>query len=195
MTATVTSPTEVRRDRDRYEPEKAEIEIAAGSSQMVRLSLTVSRPAPDAPSGFDGVRPWVIRGGLFLTVAGVALGAGMTTLANKQAQSAAGFRAMIPQAPGQPPPCPGTGTSSTATICASLKSAGSKQSSFANASVGMFTLGGVAALATAGLWTFTVMTKDQTLFQPVTGRSSGPSVRLAPLVGQREGGAMMVGQW
>jgi archaellum component FlaG (FlaF/FlaG flagellin family) len=181
--------------RDRYDPDKQEIEIPPGASQMVRLTLTVARTAADAPSSFDAARPWVIRGGVFLTVAGVALGAGMLALANKESTSATGTRLEIARPPGQPA-CPGSAGTSTATLCGALKSDGSQQSAFANASVGMFVVGGAAALATAGLWTYTLMTKDQGPFQPLIGKAgSSHRIRVAPLVGQREGGAMMVGQW
>jgi hypothetical protein len=137
----------------------------------------------------------VIRGGLFLTVAGVALGAGMASLAHKQATTAASDRLHIEQSPGQPA-CPGTGNAGNAAYCATLKSDLTQQSAFANASVGMFVVGGVAAIATAGLWTYTLMTKDQGPFQPLIGKAGrSPRLRVAPLVGQREGGAMMVGEW
>jgi hypothetical protein len=54
-------------------------------------------------------------------------------------------------------------------------------------------VGGVAAVATAGLWTYILVNKDQPFYKPLVGR--GPRVRVAPLVGQREGGAVLQGTW
>jgi hypothetical protein len=80
-------------------------------------------------------------------------------------------------------------TTLAVTDCSDLLETGKQQSLYANASVGMFVVGGAAALATAGLWTYTVLNKDQTAFQPLLG------MRVVPAVGAHQGGVMVVGRW
>jgi hypothetical protein len=171
--------------KDRYEPARAELEIAAGSSQVHRLTMEVARPAPEDVTAFDRARPWVIRGGVGLAVAGIALGAGLAVLANGQGQQAVAYRKDLSDSPKCAMPVGAT----TVTFCADLVHTGTQQSLYANASVGLFVVGGVAALATAGLWTYTVMNKHQTFFQPLLG------MRVVPAFDAHQGGVAVVGRW
>ena len=174
--------------KDRYEPARTELEIAAGSSQVYRLSMVVARPLPEEPTAFDRARPWVIRGGVGLAVVGIAVGAGMAALANGDGNTAVGLRKDL----GDRPICGASMTPLTTTQmtdCTKLVHTGSQQSTYANVSVGLFVVGGVAALATAGLWTYTVMVKNQTLFQPLLG------LRVVPAFDAHQAGAMVVGRW
>lgn len=170
--------------KDRYDPAHTELEIAAGSSQVYRLTMVVARPAAGDPTPFDRARPWVLRGGVGLAVVGIAVGAGLAALANGEGAHAASDRTMI----GTPQCAMPMGTQ-TQMLCSDLLNTGKQQSLYANASVGMFVVGGVAALATAGLWTYTVVNKPQPPFQPLVG------MRVVPAVGAHEGGVMVVGRW
>jgi len=170
---------------DRYDPVRAELETQAGSSQIYRLQMTPSQLPPEATTAFDRARPWVIRGGLALTVIGIAVGAGTTVAANNEGKQAAMLRTQL----GDKPVCAMATTGMTATYCAELKSAGSTQSMLANASVGMFIVGGVAALATAGLWTFTVATRGVPSLEPLLG------ARVVPVIDAHQGGVALVGRF
>jgi hypothetical protein len=178
--------------RDRYEPDHQDVDVIPGSTQIVRLQPVASGPPPDAPTGFDKVRPWILRTGLGLTVIGVALGAGMTVLANKQGQSAIGKAGMI-SGTGMGPPCNNVPATYTVTIneCLDLQHTLKTQSLYANAAVGMFTVGGVAALITAGFWTAAMLTKDQPPFKPLTGLQVTPGL----FAGPGAGGAALSGRW
>jgi hypothetical protein len=173
--------------KDRYEPARTELEIAAGSSQVYRVTMVATRPLPDEPTAFDHARPWVIRGGVILAVAGIAVGAGMAVLANGEASTAAKLRQDLS---GRPPPqCAMPVGTTPVADCAKLLQTGAQQSIYANASVGLFIVGGVAALATAGLWTYTVLVKKQPAFQPLLG------LRVVPAFDAHQGGVMVVGRW
>jgi hypothetical protein len=175
--------------KDRYEPARTELELAAGSSQVYRLSMVVARPGPGDVTAFDRARPWVIRGGVGLAVVGIAVGAGLAAVANGDSKTAVGLRQDLS---GRPPPqCAMPVGTTTVKDCATLLHTGTQQSAYADASVGLFVVGGVAALATAGLWTYTLMTKDQTFFQPLLGMR----LRVVPAFDARQGWVMVVGRW
>ena len=171
-----------------YEPARISFEAAAGATPIVRLPFKPAKRPEDEPNAFDKVRPWVIRGGAGVGVAGIIVGAATAAAANGKAKSAVAQRALL----GGMGVCADAATTKLVADCKALKDTGAKQSALANASLGTFLTGGVFLLATGGLYAFTVIShKNDSLLKPLTG------LRVVPVFGERahEGGVEIVGRW
>ena len=169
-----------------YEPAHVAFEAAAGSTPIVRLPFQPARRPEDEPTAFDKIRPWVLRGGAGVGLAGIIVGAATAAAANGKAASALAQRTKL----GGTGVCADPATTTLVTDCKALKDTGTKQSALANASMGTFITGGVFLLATGGLYAWTVLShKNDSLLKPFTG------LRIAPVVGVGEGGVVAVGRW
>jgi hypothetical protein len=174
---------------DRYEPARSDVEFTAGSSRIVRFEMIVSGTSPDAPSPTDRPRRIALRTGLGLTLGGLIFGSVAAALANKSARDAAALRMAIPgsQVPGNAP-C-AMPTMNNQMLCKQLYDTENTHGLRANAAVGMFIVAGAAAIGSASLWTYAIMTKDQHPIKPVIG------LTVAPAFTGHEGGAVLSGHW
>jgi PEGA domain len=150
-----------------YEQTLSRVSVAKGGSADVELSLVQARPR----------WPMVVTG--VLAAGGLAAGAGLAVAANAKGGDAAAVRATLGGGRSQ---CVGLTGGSCTTLAGDLRS----QGAFADGAVGGFVVGGVFALATAGLgiWAFG---KPR---MPTQGQ-----LRIVPTVGAVEQGVRLEGSW
>jgi hypothetical protein len=183
-----------------WDDAKQTITATKGSEQEVSLTLAATKPLPLAsavpppsisaaplpvgpsqmkkpPSDPSTPIPALLIASGVLAVAGVGAGIGLTVAANGQATDAASLRAKLG---GQLTVCTGAAT----VDCKALTSTLGKESTLSNAAIASFAVGGAFVLTTVGLGVWRLKTP-----------AAQTAIRVVPVVGNRNGGLLLVGEW
>jgi hypothetical protein len=199
--------------KDEYGAEGRGIEIAAGSSPEVELTLTLpsrqpiaqqpaaaptppimqapiteTQPAPvpvPAPStAAPKWRTWAIVGGAGLTVVGIGVGAGLTVAANgKSTDADEQLEQIRNKTPTTHTLCGPKGFPLNTDACAELKDTLSAQDRLTNGAVAMYVVGGVAAVGTAMLFLWPRFQRPRT------------GIQIVPVVARGQSGMIVTGSF
>ncbi|MFN7134343.1 MAG: PEGA domain-containing protein [Myxococcales bacterium] len=172
--------------RPGYDDESRGVDVAPGSNGELSFSLrpeTKPKPPPDEPTP----RPplWLVIATGALGAGGIATGAALAAAANGKGADAEALRGKL----GADTACGGAPTGAVAASCKALRDAGAQQTTFSNASVGAFVVGGALAVTSAGLGAWYVATRKG------EGKRATWNLRWTPVVSGREGGLVVSGEW
>lgn len=183
-----------------WDDAKQTITATKGSEQEVTLTLATTKPvllasaAPPAvsaappllpgarevqkpPSASSDLVPALLIASGVLAAGGLGAGIGLTVAANGQGAEAASLRAKLG---GQLAACAGA----TTVDCNALRAVASDASTLSNAAIASFAVGGVFVLTTVGLGVWRLKTPAAQM-----------GIRVVPVVGNRNGGLLLVGEW
>jgi hypothetical protein len=153
----------------------AAVDAPIGVERTVALSLKASPPPAPPPTTSGPSVGWLIATGV-VAAGGLAAGAGLTAAANGKGSEVAQFQS------GMTSSC-FTPSVSSASRCTSLHDATSSRATLSNAAEASFLVGGVFALATAGLGIWSAVLPK------------GGQVQAAPVVGASQIGLVVQGAW